>query len=480
MCSVTTRPFCVPHAHPEPLSPRKPCGSPQAGGSFKVRDFAISESPAVQAQLDRLGALSLPQGRLHLDTARALLARLGNPERRLPPVLHVAGTNGKGSTCAFLRAICEAQGLTVHAATKPHLVRYNERIRIAGKLIEDSYLAALLEEVLDGGKDLAASFFEVTTVATFLAFSRLPADLCVIETGLGGRLDATNVIPMPAVCGISSLGIDHESFLLSPEDGVPTEPLARIAFEKASIAKPGVPLVTQAYPALAADEVLETAARIGAPVTMRGRDWWADVSTEGISYRDAAGELSLPCPALIGAHQADNAALAVAMLRHQSALAISPEAMAEGIRSARWPARLQVLGPGPLTDRLPGRTVIVDGGHNADAAQAVARALGNRAPIDLVFGLTRARKIADVLFPIAPLVRKAHTVPLPGHDHHDPRDIAAVAQSKASPRHCYPAFSLDEAIERLSSDPEGAPTILIAGSLYLAGEALRMNAELPA
>lgn len=444
-----------------------------------MRDFAISDDPAVQAQLDRLGALSLPSGRLHLDTARAMLARLGNPERHLPPVLHVAGTNGKGSTCAFLRAICEAQGLTVHAATKPHLVRYNERIRLSGKLIEDSLLAALLEEVLDTGRDLSASFFEVTTVATFLAFSRKSADVCVIETGLGGRLDATNVVPAPTVCGIASLGIDHESFLLSPEDGVPTKPLARIAFEKASIAKPGVPLVTQAYPPLAADEVLATAARIDAPVMMRGRDWWADVSADGIAYRDAQGELTLPCPALIGAHQADNAALAVAMLRHQTVLTISPEAMAEGIRAARWPARLQVLGPGPLTHRLPGRTVIVDGGHNADAAQAVARALAGRAPIDLVFGLTRARKVSEVLFPLAPLVRKAHTVPLPGHDHHDPRDIAAFAQSKASPRHCYPAFSLDQAIERLAADPEGAPVVLIAGSLYLAGEALRMNAELP-
>ena len=449
-----------------------------------MRDFAISDSPAVQAQLDRLGALSLPSGRLHLDTARALLDRLGNPERHLPPVLHVAGTNGKGSTCAFLRAICEAAqnpngGLTVHAATKPHLVRYNERIRIAGKLIDDSFLAALLEEVLEVGSDLSPSFFEVTTVATFLAFSRVPADVCVIETGLGGRLDATNVIPAPAVCGISTLGIDHEAFLLTPEDGTPTAPLARIAFEKASIAKPGVALVTQAYADVAANEVLSTAARIGAPVKMRGRDWWAVTNSGSIEYRDEAGELSLPLPALIGAHQADNAALAVAMLRHQTAFSISPEAMAEGIRNARWPARLQVLGPGPLTDRLAGRTVIVDGGHNADAAQAVARALADRAPIDLVFGLTAARKVSDVLFPLAPLVRKAHTVPLPGHDHHDPHDIAAFAQSKASPRHCYPAFSLDQAIERLAGDPGGAPVVLIAGSLYLAGEALRMNAELP-
>jgi len=212
---------------------------------------------------------------------------------------------------------------------------------------------------------------------------------------------------------------------------------------------------------------------------MRGRNWWVDVRADSIAYRDAQGELTLPLPTLIGAHQADNAALAVAMLRHQTALSISSEAMTEGLRSARWPARLQVLCAGPLTDRLPGRKVIVDGGHNADAAQAIAHALAGKAPIDLVFGLMRNRKISDVLFPIAPLVRKAHTVPLPGHDHHDPRDIAAFAQSQASPRHCHPAFSLDQAIERLAADADAAPVVLIAGSLYLAGEALRMNAELP-
>ncbi|WP_367183747.1 folylpolyglutamate synthase/dihydrofolate synthase family protein, partial [Novosphingobium sp. Chol11] len=224
-----------------------------------MRDFAISDHPGVQAQLDRLGALTLPQGRYGLETVRELLERLGNPQDALPPVLHIAGTNGKGSTCAYLRAMLEAQGLIVHAATKPHLVRYNERIRIAGKLIEDDFLAALLEEALDAGAGLDPSFFEVTTVATFLAFHLVPADVCVIETGLGGRLDATNVLTAPAVCGIATLGIDHEAFLLAPEAGTPEEPLARIAFEKASIAKPGVPLVTQSYAASPLASVLATA-----------------------------------------------------------------------------------------------------------------------------------------------------------------------------------------------------------------------------
>jgi dihydrofolate synthase / folylpolyglutamate synthase len=192
-----------------------------------VRDFAISDNAQVQAQLDRLGALDLPQGRFGLETITELLTRLGDPQKRIPSAFHVAGTNGKGSTCAYLRAMLEAEGLTVHAATKPHLVRYNERIRIAGKLIEDDLLAALLEEVLDLGHDLEPSFFEVTAAATFLAFARNPADACVIEVGLGGRFDATNVLERPAACGIATLGIDHEAFLLRPEDGVPLEPLAR-------------------------------------------------------------------------------------------------------------------------------------------------------------------------------------------------------------------------------------------------------------
>ena len=336
-----------------------------------MRDFATSDSPAVQAQLDRLAALSLPQGRFGLDTIHALLDRLGNPQRNLPPVFHVAGTNGKGSTCAFLRAMLEAQGYRIHAATKPHLVRYNERIRIAGKLIADDHLAALLKEVLDAGEDLAPSFFEITAAATFLAFHREPADACVIEVGLGGRFDATNVLDGQAACGIASLGIDHEAFLLVPEEGVPQEPLCRIAFEKAGIARPGVPLVTQAYRPAMTRTIIEHAMVVGAKTALRDLDWFAEVGA-GIAYRDSHGSLELPLPMLAGLHQADNAALAVAMLRHQSQVEVAPEAMAQGIRTARWPARLQKLGPGPLTALVSGRTVWLDGGHNVDAGLAIA------------------------------------------------------------------------------------------------------------
>ncbi|MES2302396.1 MAG: folylpolyglutamate synthase/dihydrofolate synthase family protein [Pseudomonadota bacterium] len=434
-----------------------------------MKDFAISESPAVQAQLDRLGALSLPSGRLGLDTVRELCARLGNPQDHLPPVFHVAGTNGKGSTCTYLRYILEAEGLTVHSATKPHLVRYNERIRIAGKLIDDDLLAALLKEVLDAGADLEPSFFEVTTVATFLAFARVPADACVIETGLGGRLDATNVMPTAAVCGIATLGIDHEAFLLTPEDGVPADPLARIAFEKASIAKPGVPLVTMAYPDHATAAVLETAARIGAPVIMRGREWDAEVSG-AILYRDARGELPLPLPALPGSHQAENAALAVAMIRHQTAVQVHLGAVNKGIVNARWPARLQRLGAGPITDLAGARTVWLDGGHNPDAGLAIARHLESQPPVHLIMGMLANKDPSAILKPLADRALSISVVPAPGHDAHRPEDFAPFT---GLPVRSF--ATVPEAIAALP--PEG--DVLIAGSLYLAGEVLRLNDEIP-
>ncbi|NLR71859.1 bifunctional folylpolyglutamate synthase/dihydrofolate synthase [Novosphingobium sp. ERN07] len=434
-----------------------------------MKDFAISENADVQAQLDRLGALSLPSGRLGLDTVRELCARLGNPQDQLPPVFHVAGTNGKGSTCTYLRYILEAQGLTVHSATKPHLVRYNERIRISGELIADELLASLLKEVLDAGEGLEPSFFEVTTVATFLAYARTPADACVLETGLGGRLDATNVMPTAAVCGIATLGLDHEAFLLAPEEGVPTEPLARIAFEKASIAKPGVPLVTMAYPQVAADSVAQTARRIGAPLMMRERDWNAQIS-DTIQYNDATGTLTLPLPALPGEHQAENAALAVAMIRHQSALAISPEAMRNGIVAARWPARLQRLGAGPLTDLAGTRTVWLDGGHNPDAGHAIARHLASQPPVHLIMGMLANKDPSAILAPLADRALSLSVVPAPGHEAHRPEDFAPFTGLPVRSFGTVP-----EALAALPSDGD----VLIAGSLYLAGEVLRLNNEIP-
>lgn len=434
-----------------------------------MRDFAISDNPRVQAQLDRLGALSLPQGRIGLEVIHALLDRLGNPQAALPPVFHVAGTNGKGSTCAYLRAMLEAQGLTVHAATKPHLVRYNERLRIAGKLVDDDLLADLLQEVLDLGADLAPSFFEVTTAATFLAFHRVPADVCVIEVGLGGRFDATNVLDGQAACGIATLGIDHEAFLLTPEEGVPTVPLCRIAFEKAGIARPGVPLVTQAYPADVTRTVIEHAMRVGAKTALRDLDWFAEVG-DTIRYRDRQGELTLPLPTLAGTHQADNAALAVAMLRHQSHVAVSPEAMAAGIRAARWPARLQLLGEGPLTALAPGRKVWLDGGHNVDAGLAIARHFAGAAPFHLITGMLSSKDPAAIVAPLRGKLLSLSVVPAPGHEAHAPEDFAAHSDLPVRP------FA-DVSAALAALPPQG--DVLIAGSLYLAGEVLRLNAEFP-
>ena len=434
-----------------------------------MKDFARSDDPAVQAQLDRLAALSVPEGRLGLETIRALLARLGDPQDRLPPVFHVAGTNGKGSTCAFLRAMLEADGKRVHVATSPHLVRYNERIRIAGTLIGDAQLAALLAEVLDAGSDLNPSFFEVTIAATFLAFAREPADACVIEVGLGGRFDATNVLgpDVLAACGIAALGIDHERFLLAPEDGTPTDPMARIAFEKAGIAKPGVPLVTLSYPEGAALEIERAAMAREALLAMRGREWHSSATETGLHYADEHGELALPLPALPGAHQAENAALAIAMLRHQDRVSVSRDAMAHGLRSATWPARLQRLPASPLTGE---RIVWVDGGHNPSAGEALARhfaeELGGQ-QLHLILGMLANKDRRALLDPLAGSIASITAVPVPGHEHHPASAFGADVRE---------AGNVADALRALPDD--GLP-VLIAGSLYLAGDVLRLGGALP-
>ncbi|MBB3035212.1 bifunctional folylpolyglutamate synthase/dihydrofolate synthase [Alteriqipengyuania lutimaris] len=430
-----------------------------------MKDFARSDDPAVQAQLDRLAALSVPDGRLGLETIRALFARLGDPQDRLPPVFHVAGTNGKGSTCAFLRAMLEADGKRVHVATSPHLVRYNERIRIAGTLIEDAQLAALLAEVLDAGDDLNPSFFEVTIAATFLAFAREPADACVIEVGLGGRFDATNVMgpQVLAACGIAALGLDHERFLLAPEENVPAEPLARIAFEKAGIAKPGVPLVTLSYPEGAMLEIERAAIAREALLAMRGSGWHASSTETGLHYADDHGELALPLPALQGAHQAENAALAIAMLRHQDRVDVSRDAMAEGLRTASWPARLQRLPASPLTGE---RIVWVDGGHNPSAGEALALHFENER-VHLILGMLANKDPRAITGPLAGSIASITAVPVPGHEYHPAEAFGPDARAAAD---------VPDALRALPDD--GLP-VLIAGSLYLAGDVLRLSGALP-
>lgn len=427
-----------------------------------MRDFATSSNAQVQAQLDRLASLSLPEGRLGLDTMRALLERLGDPHTRLPPVFHVAGTNGKGSTCAFLRAMLEADGKCVHVATSPHLVRYNERIRIAGELVSDAQLAALLKEVLDAGQDLAPSFFEVTIAASFLAFVRTPADACVIEVGMGGRFDATNVIEQPVACGIAALGLDHERFLLVPESGAPEEPMRRIAFEKAGIVKPGCTVATLDYAEGPTLEIKRAAMAAGAPLAMRGREWSAQIG-HGLEYEDRHGRLALPLPALPGAHQAENAALAVAMLRHQDFVTVSEEALGRGIIAAHWPARLQRLADGPL---IGAREVWLDGGHNPQAGEALGRHFAGRT-LHLVIGMLANKNPRAILAPLEASLASVSVVPVPGHEWHGAEAFGEEARAFAT---------IDEALAALPGDDR---PVLIAGSLYLAGEVLRLNDEAP-
>ena len=443
-------------------------------------DHAISTDPAVQAQLDRLWSLSPGADVLGLSRIIALLTRLGDPQLRLPPVFHVAGTNGKGSTCAFLRAMLEADGRRVHVFSSPHLVRFNERIRVAGRLIEDAALAPLLAEVLDAGGDIGASFFEVTTAAAFLAFARTPADACVIEVGLGGRLDATNVV-QPVACGIAGLGIDHEAFLLAEEAGTPTEPIARIAFEKAGIAKPGVPLVTQHYPAPAAETIEQVVQDRVTPLFMRYRSWQAQATDNHLVYEDATATLRLPLPTLVGPHQADNAALAVAMLRHQQALEIAPRALSAGISTAFWPARMQRLSDGPLVRRLgaiPLGGVWLDGAHNESAAAAIAAAWPRDARTAIVIGILANKNAADVLRHLIGMAAEVQViaVPVPGHAHHEPEALASQARALGASA-AGSAETVAAAFAKLAEQP--VDRVLVAGSLYLAGKVLEANDELP-
>jgi dihydrofolate synthase/folylpolyglutamate synthase len=430
-----------------------------------MKDFGKSDNPAVQAQLDRLAALSLPQGRLGLETIRALMQRLGNPHRKLPPVFHVAGTNGKGSTCAFLRAMLEAEGYRVHVTTSPHLVRYNERIRIAGELISDEALAAVLAEVLDAGEDLGPSFFEVTIAAAFLAFARTPADACVVEVGMGGRFDATNVLEPEALaaCGIAALGLDHERFLLAPEQGVPKEPMARIAFEKAGIAKRGMPLVAMNNGEAPNCEIARVAKRVGARLVAHNKDWY--IGAHSGFLEDQRGELNLPAPALLGQHQMMNAGLAAAMLRSQERIAISDEAILQGVRTARWPARMQRLGTGPLTALVADQAVWLDGGHNPSAGAVIAAHFDGS--LHLVIGMIEGKDPRAIIDPLAGRIRTLTVVPVPGQAHHPANAFGPNAKA---------AKNLEAALLGVPSDDF---PILIAGSLYLAGEVLRLNDELP-
>ena len=431
-----------------------------------MADFARSTNPQVQEQLDRLSKLSPAGDRLGLERISALLERLGRPQDALPPVFHIAGTNGKGSTVAFLRAALEASGFSVHAFTSPHLVRFNERIRIAGRLIDDDELAGTLAEVIDAVIGIEPSFFEVATAAALLAFARTTADACILEVGLGGRLDATNVIEHPLITGIANLALDHQQFL---GRGLPG-----IAGEKAAIAKRGIPLVTQLYAPAIARKIETIAAERGAFWMPRGGIWDAALRYGKLRYRDERGKIYLPLPRLPGRHQAMNAALAVAILRHQHQFRVPDSALGAAMGWADWPARLQRLAQGPLVGN---RKVWLDGGHNPSAARQIAdfvrRRFGDGGPLHLIFASLATKDPPQMLKPFQGLVAAVHAVPIPDHACFAPSDLVEIAGELG-----FAADAHDSVEEALAALPRNA-TVLIFGSLYLAGSVLAANDEVP-
>jgi dihydrofolate synthase/folylpolyglutamate synthase len=432
-------------------------------------------SDAVLARLARLHPKKID---LKLDRIRRLLTDLGNPQDRLPPVIHVAGTNGKGSLCAFARAMLEADGLRVHMHTSPHLVRFHERIRIAGSLIDEAELVDLLEEVERVNDAHPITFFEITAAAMFLAFARHPADATVLEVGLGGRYDATNVVSRPAVTAIQPVGMDHMEFLGND--------LATIAGEKAGIIKPGVPLVVGPQDDVARQVIVSQADRMGVPVTIFGQDFSARQEHGRMVYEDEGGLLDLPLPRLLGRHQIENAGVAIAALRHARVGGWGSEAAIEaGLVRVEWPARLQRLTAGPLMDCAPeGAEVWLDGGHNPHGALALARAIadleahGERA-LYMICGMMRNKDAAGFLGAWRGLARYVVTLAIPGEENSFGAgalyDVARVVGLEAAPADDLEDAMLQvAALSRISGD-KTPPRILICGSLYLAGKVLAQN-----
>nr|WP_274944284.1 folylpolyglutamate synthase/dihydrofolate synthase family protein [Govania unica] len=406
---------------------------------------------AVDPILERLMALHPKKIDLSLDRLERLLTALGNPERKLPPLFHVAGTNGKGSTVAYLRAMLEAAGYKVHVYTSPHLVRFAERIRLAGTLISDDALNALLEECEAANTGDPITFFEITTAAAFLAFSRTPADVLLLEVGLGGRLDATNVIQAPLVSVITPVSIDHVEFLGSN--------LVEIAAEKAGIAKSERPVVIAPQDADGLTAILEVAAEVDAIPLVAGFDWHLD----GQDYRDWRGSLNLPVPALPGAHQIQNAALAVAALRAQSLFTVPDEAIAKGLQSAVWPARMQDISV--AADRAPG-TVWLDGGHNPAGAATIAALLAaDPKPTAVILGMLANKDAAGYLTALQPHIDRLIAVPVVGEAAYEPDALAEIATGIGLTATTAPSWNA--ALSDVTTD-----RILICGSLYLAGQVL--------
>jgi dihydrofolate synthase/folylpolyglutamate synthase len=414
---------------------------------------------------------------LSLDRTWRLLKALGHPERALPPTFHIAGTNGKGSVSAYLRACLEAGGYGVHSYTSPHLVRFHERIRLAGHPksapIDEALLSSLLDECERVNAGEPITFFEITTCMAFLAFSRAKADALVLEVGMGGRYDTTNVIARPAVTIITPVDLDHQQFL--------GDTITEIAGEKAGILKPGVTAVIGPQTDEGRAAIERHAADVGAPVLIFGQDFSAHEEQGHLIYQDDDGLLDLPMPRLLGRHQIDNAGTAICALRQASMLPLETDAIARGLREVEWPARMQRLTHGPLVARLPAHSELwLDGGHNPQAGRAVAHVMADLAqssprPLVMIVGMKETKDAKGFFEPFKGLALHVETVAIPNDNAclspHVLAEAATAAGLDATPAASI-ELALDRAAARTGREP---PRILICGSLYLAGVVLAEN-----
>ncbi len=408
---------------------------------------------------------------LSLDRMERLLEKLGHPERKLPPVIHVAGTNGKGSTVATIRSILQAAGLKVHSYTSPHLVRFHERITLAGDVIDEAHLSALLEECEQANGTEPITFFEITTAAAFLAYSRTPADYLVLEVGLGGRLDATNVAENIVASVITTIDYDHQQYL--------GDTLTLIAHEKAGILKRGVPAVIGPQPDEARDEIERVATRLNVPLAIANQDWQAYEQQGRLVFQDEDGLLDLPLPHLRGRHQFDNTGNAVAAIRLLRDGRIADQHIATGVRETSWPARMQRLGSGELDAFIrPGMELWLDGGHNASAGRVIARAFSDinerhSRQLVLVWGMLNTKDAASYIEPFVDVAHLVLTIAIPGEANAMSAEILSdiAEQAGLAAEAC---SSVEAALQRANEImPE--PRVLICGSLYLAGHVLALH-----
>ena len=415
--------------------------------------------------LERLMSLHPKIIDLTLDRVLRLLAALDHPERRLPPVIHLAGTNGKGSTLAMIRAGLEGAGKSAHAYTSPHLVRFHERIRVAGKLIEEPVLSALLLECETVNQAIPITYFEITTCAAFLAFARTAADFTLLEVGLGGRLDATNVIDKPRLSIITPVSFDHPQYLGNT--------VAEIAFEKAGILKRGVTCIVGPQPDDALDVIEKQAQRVGAPLLVHGQHWHVGTEHGRLVFQDETGLLDLPLPNLIGAHQVQNAGAAIAALRF---LGFGEDACRAAVTRAEWPARMQRLRSGPLVAAAPDAEIWLDGGHNAACGQALAESLLDlpKRPLHMICGMLNTKDIGGYLAPLAPLVKSFYGVGIPNEINTLPAEKTVFEAVRAGMQQAEVADSVLAATSAIAAI-EPKARIMICGSLYLAGQVLRDN-----